>query len=72
MYAPNEQGLVGKFADVVSDLDLLYSGASGYRYFCAVETTGEEIRIQPEYFGEFDGHARIRISATRPDTPSRA
>ncbi|MDA0167904.1 hypothetical protein OJ998_02310 [Solirubrobacter taibaiensis] len=34
MYDPDEPGLIAPLADVLTDLDLLYWRAPGYRYFC--------------------------------------
>lgn len=34
MYDPGESGLIAPLADVLTDLDLLYWLAPGYRYFC--------------------------------------
>lgn len=44
MYDPDASGLIAPLADVLTDLDLLYWLAPGYRYFC-----GASIDLTPSF-----------------------
>ncbi|MFI8963362.1 hypothetical protein ACIGO8_14760 [Streptomyces sp. NPDC053493] len=55
MYSAREPGVVCKAREAIPDLDLLYSGAPGSRYFCGAEA--EEGGPTPHFmdFAEYDG-----------------
>jgi len=51
MYAGDELGLIAPLADVLADLDLLYSGAPGYQYLCGASA---DLRLSPDDLAEYE------------------
>ncbi|MCL8014598.1 hypothetical protein [Streptomyces sp. AS02] len=65
-YAPNQEALVGKTHEVLTDIDLLYAGAPGARYFCGADGGEESLCLAVRDFAEFsDEGVRAHLSADR-------
>ncbi|MEV5348131.1 hypothetical protein ACIG54_22220 [Streptomyces achromogenes] len=52
-YAPGRDALVAARDDVLADLDILYAGAPGVRYFCGADIDQETVTAAVEDFAEF-------------------
>ncbi|MFC8171070.1 hypothetical protein [Streptomyces sp. NPDC057325] len=62
MYSGREPGFACRTHDAVPDLDLLYSGAPGSRYFCGVDMGSEGPVLNFKDFAEYDGNGVIKMS----------
>ncbi|MGH3802845.1 MAG: hypothetical protein ACRDTD_22505, partial [Pseudonocardiaceae bacterium] len=61
MYNGDEPAILCSTEDAVADLDLLYSGAPGTRFFCGAEINGKETKVVHSDFAEYDGFSKIRF-----------
>ena len=61
MYAWDEPSIICDLQEGLVDLDLLYSSAAGYRYFCGAEIKGNTIEIFFSDFAEYNGHSDLRF-----------
>ncbi|MEW2621662.1 hypothetical protein [Streptomyces sp. NPDC048106] len=52
-YAPGRDGIIGDRDEVLADLDLLYSGSPGPRYFCGADVTQGRTILTVQDFAEF-------------------
>ncbi|WP_163010694.1 hypothetical protein [Streptomyces dangxiongensis] len=52
-YAPDKEALLGDRDEVLADLDLLYVGAPGARYFCGADLDQDRLILSVEDFAEF-------------------
>ncbi|MFH7338155.1 hypothetical protein [Streptomyces sp. KHY 26] len=52
-YAPGRDGIIGDRDEVLADLDLLYSGSPGPRYFCGVDVAQGHTNLAVQDFAEF-------------------
>ncbi|MGW6733470.1 hypothetical protein [Streptomyces sp. NPDC055013] len=65
-YSPNQEALIGKTDEVLADIDLLYAGAPGARYFCGVDISEHSTSLAVRDFGEFsDEGVRIHLSGQK-------
>ncbi|SDJ97375.1 hypothetical protein [Nonomuraea jiangxiensis] len=71
MYAPDQPGIVCEFDTGIGNLDLLYWTAPGARYFCGASLVDGVLVPSHEYFGEFDGHTKIRLHTPATKAPAR-
>ncbi|MET9952242.1 hypothetical protein ABZ135_11930 [Streptomyces sp. NPDC006339] len=60
MYAAHEPGIVCSARDALPDLDLLYSGAPGPRYFCGADLQDGHPKLRFTDFAEYDGLDLVR------------
>lgn len=61
MYSWREPGIVCRTADVLKDIDYLYSSAPGARYFCGVDVVNDFPRPIYEDFAEYDGGDEVTM-----------
>jgi hypothetical protein len=64
LFGVDEPSLVTEKLPGLRDIDLIYSGTGGARYFCGTEIINRSIHPRYEDFGEFDGVSRIRVRTT--------
>ncbi|MFJ7148709.1 hypothetical protein ACIQVT_10955 [Streptomyces sp. NPDC100445] len=70
-YAPGREALLCDRDDVLADLDLLYAGAPGARYFCGADLDEDRLVLTVEDFAEFSDqgvtvHVRDEPRSRRP------
>lgn len=70
-YSPDQEALVGRAGDILSDIDLLYAGSPGPRYFCGADFSRGELSIAVEDFAEFSD-AGVVVPAPGPRSSSQA
>jgi hypothetical protein len=61
-YAPNQEALIGKSDEVLADIDTLYAGSPGARYFCGADIIEDVLTLTVEDFGEFSDEG-VRVHA---------
>ncbi|MEU1405022.1 hypothetical protein ABZ471_22145 [Streptomyces sp. NPDC005728] len=67
-YAPQREALVGSREEVLADLDLLYSGSPGARYFCGADVHHEALTLTVADFAEFsDEGVRVHLPTSHSD-----
>lgn len=63
-YAPRQEALVGRREEVLADIDLLYAGSPGARYFCGADIRQDALSLTVEDFAEFsDEGVRVHLPA---------
>ncbi|MFE2097370.1 hypothetical protein [Streptomyces sp. NPDC059468] len=61
-YAPQREALVGRREEVLADIDLLYAGSPGVRYFCGADIDQKALTLTVEDFAEFsDEGVRVHL-----------
>lgn len=68
-YAPNQDALIARTGELLADIDLLYAGSPGPRYFCGAEIVNERLHLAVEDFAEFsESGVLVHIPAPARDT----
>jgi hypothetical protein len=65
-YAPGKEAILAARDDVLADLDILYAGAPGVRYFCGADIIRDTVIVAAEDFAEFsDNGVIVRLAEHR-------